>query len=246
MGTLEIVTTSAREDLADEIRAAFLPVWPQFIFHDPVSNQYVSRVESLFPEYDVLLLDDGAVAAGAWAVALPWDGTPGGLPEAGYDGAMVSSVTGHENGVAPDTLCVMAAAVREGHQGRGLAGRVLTELRERGEAAGLTRVIAPVRPTLKARYPLTPMSSFAGWAREDGLHLDPWIRAHQRLGATILAPAEASMTIVGTVPEWEQWTGMAFPETGTYVVPRALDVVHIDRDSDRGTYVEPNLWMRHA
>jgi len=29
------------------------------------------------------------------------------------------------------------------------------------------------------------------------------------------------------------------------VVPDALGLVDIDRDADRGTYVEENLWMRH-
>jgi hypothetical protein len=107
-------------------------------------------------------------------------------------------------------------------------------------------VIAPVRPTLKSRYPLTAMENFSRWTRPDGLHIDPWVRAHQRLGATILGPAPRSMTIVGTVAEWELWARMVFPETGQYVVPDALDLVQIDREQDAGTYVEPNLWMRHA
>jgi hypothetical protein len=81
-------------------------------------------------------------------------------------------------------------------------------------------VIAPVRPSLKTRYPLTAMDRFARWSRADGLHLDPWIRTHQRLGATILGAAPNSMIIKGTVADWESWTAMAFPETG-------------------------NLWMRH-
>jgi hypothetical protein len=38
---------------------------------------------------------------------------------------------------------------------------------------------------------------------------------------------------------------MAFPETGSYVVPEALDLVEIDREHDVGTYAESNLWMRH-
>jgi hypothetical protein len=44
--------------------------------------------------------------------------------------------------------------------------------------------------------------------------IDPWIRTHQRLGATILCPAHGAMTITGTVAEWEEWTDMAFPESG--------------------------------
>jgi hypothetical protein len=53
------------------------------------------------------------------------------------------------------------------------------------------------------------------------------------------------MVITGTVAEWEGWAKMAFPQNGRYVVPEALDLVHIDRTADRGTYAETNLWMRH-
>ena len=90
------------------------------------------------------------------------------------------------------------------------------------------------------------MDNFARWARSDGLHIDPWIRTHQRLGASVLAAAPRSMIITGTVAEWEAWAAMAFPETGKYVVPDALDLVIIDHERDRGTYSETNLWMRHV
>ena len=53
------------------------------------------------------------------------------------------------------------------------------------------------------------------------------------------------MVVTGTVTEWELWAGLAFPETGRYVVPGALDLVEIDRERDLGTYAETNLWMRH-
>jgi hypothetical protein len=90
------------------------------------------------------------------------------------------------------------------------------------------------------------MADFAGWARGDGLHMDPWIRTHQRLGAEILCPAPRSMIVTGTVAEWQGWAAMAFPQTGSYVVPGALDLVEIDTERDHGSYVETNLWMRHA
>jgi hypothetical protein len=53
------------------------------------------------------------------------------------------------------------------------------------------------------------------------------------------------MIIMGTVAEWEEWTAMAFPESGMYVVPEALDLVVIDREADTGRYAETNLWMQH-
>ncbi len=45
--------------------------------------------------------------------------------------------------------------------------------------------------------------------------------------------------------EWEGWTGLAFPESGQYTFPRGLAPVWIDREADRGTYFEPNVWTRH-
>jgi hypothetical protein len=201
-------------------------------------------VDAYFAGFDVLLLEDGEVVADGRAVALRWNGDPATLPD-GYDGALVASVTEHERALAPDTLCVMAVTVRSDRTGGGRAGKVISALRERAEAAGLARVIVPVRPTLKAQYPLTSMADFARWTRPDGLHLDPWVRTHQRLGATILAPAPRSMAVTGSVAQWEKWTGMAFPQSGRYVVPGALDLVEIDRDRDLGLYAEANLWMRH-
>ena len=75
---------------------------------------------------------------------------------------------------------------------------------------------------------------------------DPWLRLHERLGAKLLRVAPASMTVEGTVAEWEEWAGMAFPESGDYPVPGALVPVEIDRERDRGVYVEPNVWMLHS
>ncbi|MFD7766215.1 hypothetical protein [Streptomyces sp. NPDC059787] len=83
------------------------------------------------------------------------------------------------------------------------------------------------------------------WRREDGTALDLWIRTRQRLGAGILAAAPASQIMTGTVAEWERWTGMVFPESGDYVIPDGLALLHVDRSTDQGVYREPNVWMRH-
>lgn len=241
---MQIVTSAHRPDLEDQAREAFRVSWPEFIFHDPVAAEYGGRKDAYFQEYDVLLLDEDRVVAGGWGVPVRWDGTVEDLPN-GYDGALVRAVDGHDHDVPPTALSFMAAAVRRGETGRGLAAEVLGALRDRAVAAGLRHVIAPLRPTLKHRYPTTPMAIFAGWARADGLSIDPWVRTHQRMGARILAPAARSMVITGTVAEWESWTGMVFPETGQYVVPEALGLVDIDREKDAGTYVEENLWVQH-
>jgi GNAT superfamily N-acetyltransferase len=243
---MKIVSNGERRDLQGDAQSSLRDGWPPFVLRGQIPATHRDAVARYFPRYDVLLLDDDdTVLARATAVALSWDGETPALPDGGYDGALVAAVTEHENGIAPDTLCVVAATVRSDRTGGGLAGRVLTALRERAETDGLARVIVPVRPTLKATYPLTSMADFQRWTREDGLHLDPWIRTHQRLGATILGPAPRSMVVTGTVAQWERWTGMAFPQTGRYVVAGGLDLVEIDRERDQGLYEETNLWMRH-
>jgi hypothetical protein len=53
------------------------------------------------------------------------------------------------------------------------------------------------------------------------------------------------MYIPGTVAQWEEWTEMAFPESGEYVIPGALVPITIDCEADHGEYVEPNVWCVH-
>jgi hypothetical protein len=65
------------------------------------------------------------------------------------------------------------------------------------------------------------------------------------LGGEILGAASAAMNVTASVAEWEQWTELAFPESGAYVVPGALVPIQIDRESDRGDYPEPACWVRH-
>lgn len=242
---MQVVTECERPDLRDECREAFQGHWPQFILHDPITKKYIDRTQPYFPDLDILLLDEGRVVAGGWAVAMGWDGSLADLP-AGYDGALVRAVEGHEAGVPVNTLCLMAIAVSGKQQRRGLAGSVIAALRDRGAEQHLSQVIAPVRPTLKPQYPLATMERFASWRRADGQHLDPWVRTHVRMGAKILGSAARSQVVRGCVADWEGWTGMAFPDTAAYVVPGALGLVHIDREADQGVYEEDNLWVQHV
>jgi hypothetical protein len=109
----------------------------------------------------------------------------------------------------------------------------------------IKQLVAPVRPSLKHVYPLTPMDKYAYWKNDAGGPFDPWLRTHWKTGAEILKVAPDSMIIKGTVAEWEGWTSMKFPESGTYIVPGALVPVTIDVEKDSGCYIEPNVWMQH-
>jgi hypothetical protein len=242
----ELIPVAEGPQYDDEAGKRFVEEWPEFIFHDLEVKQYRDRRVEYFRDWEFYLVSDGErLIAGCWGVPIAWDGTVGDLP-GGFTDALARAVTSYEEDVVPDTFVLMAAAVRNDEQGRGHAGRVITAVRERATAGGLPKVIAPVRPTLKSRYPLAGIASFMTWTRDDGLPLDPWVRTHVRLGATILAPAPVSQTMTGSVADWEKWTGMVFPESGSYVIPDGLTLLEIDREADAGVYREPNIWMRHA
>ena len=150
-----------------------------------------------------------------------------------------------DRGRPPTAASALLALVPQAHRGRGLSSVVLNAMKSVAAEHGLRALIAPVRPTLKDRYPLTPMERYVRWERDGGLPLDPWLRVHRRLGAEFLKVAPRSMVIEGTISEWEEWTGMRFPESDAYVVPGALQPVVMDLGRDLGSYDEPNVWMRH-
>jgi hypothetical protein len=128
-------------------------------------------------------------------------------------------------------------------QGRGLSRAALEAMQEVGRRQGLDTLIAPVRPSWKDRYPLVPIERYAAWRRDDGLLFDPWLRVHERLGATVLRPEPRSLRITGSVDEWSAWTGMTFPDDGDYWFPGGLAPLSVA--DGHGSYWEPNVWMKH-
>lgn len=121
----------------------------------------------------------------------------------------------------------------------------MTAMKDIAKQNGLDYMVAPVRPSLKHKYPLIPMENYLEWKTADGAPFDPWVRTHWKMGAKIMKVAGESMFIRGSLANWEEWTGMKFPESGTYIIPDALVPVRIEVEKDEVVYVEPNVWMQH-
>jgi len=240
---LRVVTFAERPDLRDAVSRLHGEAWPPFQSKGAAVQRYWNALYTDYPEFQFALLSDGAgpVAAGN-TIPLRWDGQVTTLPD-GWDDA-VDSAFAHQAGPA-DTLCALSAVTRSDHQRAGLSAGVIEEMKNVATRHGFHRLIAPVRPTWKARYPLTPIDRYATWRRPDGTAFDPWLRVHLRLGGIILRTARRSTVIEGTVEQWEEWTAMSFPDSGSYIVPGALSPIQIDTDADRGVYVEPNIWVLH-
>jgi hypothetical protein len=239
----EAATYAARPDLAVRVGEIADP-WPEFIHHANC-NRLWHVMRERFPQFQLVLFDADSERMLGRGQTMPvrWDGTTAGLP-GGVDDA-VEQGAALADGEA-DTLCAIVAVLDPAARGRRLSSLVIDAMRSAAAAAGLKALIAPVRPTLKENYPLTAIESYATWRRDDGRLFDPWLRVHERLGGEVLGIAERSMTVEGKVGEWEIWTEMPFPETGSYVLPGALVPIEIDCEADLGRYVEPNVWMRHS
>jgi GNAT superfamily N-acetyltransferase len=238
---MELVRYADRPDLR-EIRGETLSrrTFPEYMHHNQSGTRFWGRLYDEHPEYQLALLDDGALVAELHSVPMPWDGTDDDLPS-GWDAGFARAF---ESGREPDVLCALAISVHPDRQGERLSSTMLNAMRAAASAGGLRELLAPVRPTLKERYPLIPIEQYAGWRRADGAHYDPWIRLHERVGGTILAPAPLSMVIEAPVADWEEWTGMTFPDDGTYVVPEMLAPLEVA--GGVGVHVEPNVWLRHS
>ena len=221
-------------------------VWPEYNLHGDVLNEWWGYLDEELPDYQFVLYDadqDDVVAEGHTG-PLWWDGADESLPD-GID-AVIQQVFLERRTAAPvNTLCALAAeSPREARQ-RGLAVQLLEGMRHIALQQGMTHLVAPVRPSLKERYPLTPIERYCRWRRADGQLFDPWMRVLERLGARVGTPLPRSLRITGTVDEWETWTAMTVPESGDYVFPEGLATLHIDRPGDLGSYWEPNVWMVH-
>ncbi|MBN2565328.1 MAG: GNAT family N-acetyltransferase [Candidatus Eisenbacteria bacterium] len=242
------VTLAERPDLIGAVLELNDSSWDEFVRNDAVSARRGNEIYVIFPEYQVAVIEASTrrLAAVGNSVPLAWDDDGSVLPDRGWDWALEEAFRNRGSGQRPATQCALSVSIGEGDRGRGIGAVALEAMKEAGARQGLERMVAPVRPVLKSRYPLTPMERYVDWRRDDGDAFDPWIRVHERAGGEIARICRESMRVEGNVSDWESWTGMRFPESGHYVVPGALVPVGIDVERDTGLYLEPNVWMVHT
>lgn len=221
--------------------------WPEFMLNDPIAGEHWHELFDRFNDYQFALLDAETDRMAAMGNSLPlyWDQPLEELPEGGWDWVLVKAVEDHKQGAQPNIQSAIQINIHPDYRSQGLSARMVLAMRTLGQAQGFKYLIAPVRPTEKSKYPLISIDDYILWTNHEGLPYDAWLRVHARLGARIIKPCHEAMTIPGTCAEWEAWTGMKFPQSGRYVLPGALNPMDMDVESDRGIYVEPNVWMVH-
>ena len=225
----------------------FWPPYMEFVHHDPVCEAYWPRLKGDFPSFQFIVYDDSEDRFLAQGNTIPfhWSGRDEDLPD-GVPSVLERGFGESEADIRPTALCALLAGIQPKAKSKGLSAQLVNYMKSIARRQDLASLVAPVRPNLKERYPLTPIERYVEWRRSDGLMLDAWLRTHERLGARFAGIAQKGNVFRGSVSEWERWTGLSLPESGDYVVAGALNPVMIDCDRDEGVLTEPNVWMVHS
>jgi GNAT superfamily N-acetyltransferase len=250
---LAVFPLSQRPELRGQaFSAEFAAAVPEFMRHDPTGALYYEdRALDRYLDYVLVAADrddPGRVIARGVAVPFAFGDARLGraeLPDAGWDAVIRWAHADWLDGRLADAVSALEIMVLAPYRGCGVSVLMLRAMRDNAARLGFADLYAPVRPTEKHRQPLMPFAEYAALKRADGLPRDPWVRAHVRLGATIVKVAPCSMTIAGTLADWSRWTGLALDRSGEAIVPGALSPLHVSREQDHAVYIEPNLWMHH-
>ncbi len=167
----QIVRYSERPELWDDLGDLFDGVWPEYNQHGEELNHNWAQLYDVFPEWQFMLVDPEApkgqaILAEGHTVPVVWDGTDEDLGP-GIDATIGDAFRLQAAGGRPTAVSAMAAEVPPRNQGRGLAPVMLRAMATLTREAGLAHLIAPVRPSLKHRYPIIPIERYARWTRDD-------------------------------------------------------------------------------
>ncbi|HLA06499.1 MAG TPA: hypothetical protein VJ022_03575 [Anaerolineales bacterium] len=221
--------------------------WLEFMWHDSVAEENWHEFFDRFGKYQSVLIEittDQVVAVGH-SFPFRWDKSLSELPEEGWDWVFQQAIRDNKDGDKPNILAAVFVGVREEYKKHGLSRSILLSFQPTAKAHGFENLIIPVRPNEKPNYPLTSMEDYINWKNEAGLPFDAWLRIQLRAGGKVIKVCNKSKTVRGTCAEWEQWTGIKFPQSGKYIIPGALSPMEMDIERDEGVYIEPNVWMAH-
>jgi len=178
----KVITCREDHDLLQANQKRIGGEWPEFMLHDPVADGLSDCYDKL-PDFQFVLVDpeSGEVVSIANSIPLAWEGPREDLPDEGWDWALTQGLLDLEAGLAPRILCALQVVVFGDGRGKGISRQAVAAMKTIGACHDLSGMIAPVRPSHKSQYPLTPMERYVHWTNGEGLPQDTWMRVHARL-----------------------------------------------------------------
>jgi len=218
---------------------------PAFLEHDAKLIQYWHQLDEVFPDHQFCLVEETTGQAAALGNSLPLEFHDewADLPPEGLDWVLEKGFQDYLAGRVPNVTSALYIEIAATHRGHNLSARMLQEMRGIARSQGFDHLIAPVRPSLKHRYPLIDIDIYLSWQTQESLPFDPWLRVHVRAGGHILHPCLCAMKVRGARDQWAGWLGLPLPADGDYIIPHGLVPLRV-RDGI-GEYVEPGVWVLH-
>lgn len=252
LATIELFSAAERPDLKPAADTLSAKSWPPFLDGNLATRQYWPGLfDPALAPFQYLAVErrpDGNEVLLGCSHSIPFslpDLDEKRLSDGGWDYVIETGTMAARAGLPGNALSALAVMVDPQHRQSVVAETLIANMKATARRHGLGALVVPLRPTRKKDYPLTPFADYVRWTTSNGEPFDPWIRKHWRLGGRVVAVAPESMHVSAGADQWEKWTGLRFPVAGPYHVPGALAPVHFD-EAGRGTYVEPNLWVRHT
>ncbi len=220
--------------------------YPIFILQDNANIDHDwDRIYTDFIDYQIVFLSDNKLAAVANSIPLFIPEGAESLPDEGWDWALVTGYQQFDEKIKPNSLVGLSVMVTPEMRGLGLSKICLFEFKNMARRLGLKKLYIPVRPTKKPDYPDMPFEEYISKKNPDGRYLDPWLNLHYSLGGKFMGICRKSMRTEADLATWKKWTGLDFPQSGKHNAPRALEKITVDKENDRGIYLEPNVWIEH-
>ena len=241
-----VVNFKDRPDLYEIQNDICGKAFPEFLYYSEVANKYWEKMMAYYGEYQLLLLHEDQIIAVINCMPMNLHIPDDELPEEAFNWGMEKGIKDFEAGKEINAVLGVQIIIPEEYQGKGISSIAVEELKNMCVKMRIQRLIIPIRPTLKSKYPINDIDTYIKWKNKDGLPFDPWLRVHVKKNAKIIKACKKAIEIRGTVNQWETWTKMKFPESGEYVVEGALCPIVIDRENNLGTYIEPNVWISYG
>lgn len=212
-----------------------------FLNYTRAHFQFYNALLEEFPEYQLCLVDEANGYPVAVGNCVPLACDMNDLPPEGWDWIVETAAKADQ---PRNTIGALAISVPAVHRAKGYARMMIQAFQALSKQKGYSGVIAPVRPSAKAKHPNVPIEDYINWIDDQGRAYDPWLRSHLSAGGRIVGPCARSMVVEEPVAFWETWTQRQFERAGEYAVPGALAPVKID--GRIGRYEEPNVWFAYA
>ncbi|HLO34288.1 MAG TPA: hypothetical protein VK249_34400 [Anaerolineales bacterium] len=246
MSTYAVVTARENELFWELNNGMARAHGPAFLEHDSVVAEYWSHLDETFPDHQFCLVEQesGKAVGVGNSIPVAFESEWADLPARGLDWVLEKGFQDHTAGKTATIMSALYIEVAGSHRGQHLSSQMISVMRQIALSQGFRHLIAPVRPSLKSRYPLIAIEEYSRWQNSDGFPFDPWLRVHVQAGGKILHPCPSAMVVKGSRQQWTTWTGMDFPGEGNYTIPHGLVpfIVH----GSQGEYVEPGIWVLHV